>query len=305
MDEQQPIPEQAKQEGPRYFIGGSDAGVIAGVSPYKTALELYYEKTGGIDVEDISAKPAVHFGNLLEDVIATEYARQRGVNVRRSNRTFRHRVYNWMAANVDRMIDNAEGGLECKNTGAFRLDEWGEAETDQVPAAFLLQCQHYMEVTSRSWWDLAVLIHGNSFRIYHIPRDDELIGNLIDLEKDFWSHVEARIPPEPGDMTARPKSYIDLFKKLYHGTSGEIVPAGPGLLHWHFVRQQAASMVSQYEAVRDGASAHILASMGDAAAIQFPDGSGYTRKLIKRKGYSVEPNELIDFRFVKQIKGEK
>ena len=38
------------------YIGGSDAGVIAGVDPYKTELQLYYEKTGELAEEDISGK---------------------------------------------------------------------------------------------------------------------------------------------------------------------------------------------------------------------------------------------------------
>ena len=41
------------------FIGGSDVGVILGLSKYKTRLELYYEKTGLIPVSEEMSLPIV------------------------------------------------------------------------------------------------------------------------------------------------------------------------------------------------------------------------------------------------------
>ena len=38
--------------------------------------------------------------------------------------------------------------------------EW---EDEEVPAAYLLQCQHYMAVTGYEAWWIAVLIGGNKF----------------------------------------------------------------------------------------------------------------------------------------------
>jgi hypothetical protein len=57
----------------------------------------------------------------------------------------------------------------------------------------------------------------------------------------------------------------------------------------------------QYQAVSDGARAHILHAMGGAAIGTLRDGA-YKRKLVERKGYSVEPTEYIDFRFSRSTK---
>ena len=46
-------------------IGGSDVAAIMGISKYKSAYALYMEKVGLLQPEDISEKPAVHWGLSL------------------------------------------------------------------------------------------------------------------------------------------------------------------------------------------------------------------------------------------------
>lgn len=287
-------------------IGGSDAGVIVGVDPYKTELALYYEKHGDIAPEDISNKEVVEFGILMEPVIAELYTRRSGKNVRNINRVLVHKKYPWMTCNLDRDVINEDGIVECKNTGAFKLDEWGEQGTDEVPTRFLYQCQHNMAVAGSvfsrpvNWCDLPVAIHGNQLRIYHIERDDELIESLIGVEANFWSAVTLGEPPE-ADLEQRPAQYKDLFSKLYPGTNGETVPINPELFHWHEVRQQAMASMLMYEKVKDGASAHLLKAMAENAVMELPDGTGYRRKTkkIRHKAKEAYTIELMDFRYLK------
>ncbi len=52
-----------------------------------------------------------------------------------------------------------------------------------------------MAVTGYKGAYIAVLIGGNSFRWKFVERDEELITMLIQLESDFWKHVEAAVPP--------------------------------------------------------------------------------------------------------------
>ena len=56
----------------RHGIGGSDAAVIMGVSPWKSLMDLWLEKTGQY-VEDIDSE-SMYWGRVLEDVIAKEFA---------------------------------------------------------------------------------------------------------------------------------------------------------------------------------------------------------------------------------------
>jgi len=178
-------------------IGGSDAAAVIGLNPYKTPLTVYLEKRGEIESPDLSDNDAVHFGNVLEDIIAQEYARRTGNKVRKVNRMLQHRKHEFMLANVDRLVTGQGKVLECKTAGAHMRDHWGESGSDEVPEPYLIQVTHYMLVTGFSQADLAVLIGGRDFRIYHLQLDTELGRMLIEAEADFWRRVVEGDPPEP------------------------------------------------------------------------------------------------------------
>ena len=50
----------------RKGIGGSDAASVLGISPWKSNVQLWKEKTGIAEPEDISDKEAVRFGKESE-----------------------------------------------------------------------------------------------------------------------------------------------------------------------------------------------------------------------------------------------
>jgi len=46
--------------------------------------------------------------------------------------------------------------------------------------------------------DLAVLIGGRDYRIYHLPRDRELERLIVSAADNFWlEHVRKKVPPDP------------------------------------------------------------------------------------------------------------
>lgn len=62
-------------------IGSSDAAVAVGISPFKSPLELWLEKTGRQPAPDLAANDAVFWGTTLEHIIATVYAERNGAKV--------------------------------------------------------------------------------------------------------------------------------------------------------------------------------------------------------------------------------
>jgi putative phage-type endonuclease len=277
-------------------IGGSDASVACGMSPYKQAAILYLEKRGEREPDDLSDNERVYWGTVLEDVVANEYSRRTGRKVRRVNRILQSKAHPFMLASLDRDVVGEKRILECKTTDKH-TQGWGDPGTDQVPSHYLMQTQHYLAVTGAEIADLAVLIGGNDFRIYTIQRDEDLIQAMIQLETEFWKNVVEGNPPAI-DFDA--KNALETVKLLYPGTDGSTVELA-GLEHWAQVEREAAGKVSDYQAVRDGAMAHILDYMKEAAIGKLPDGSGYTRKLQKRKGYTVEASESMVTRFNKKV----
>jgi putative phage-type endonuclease len=180
-------------------IGSSDAAVAVGLSPYKSPLELWLEKTDRQAPPDLAANDAVFWGATLEHIIATVYAERTGVKVRRLNAVLQHPEYPFMLANLDRVVQHPTDGngiLEVKTAGVNSARFW----EDGVPESYQCQVLHQLAVTGKAWCDVAVLIGGQDFRVYRVVRDDEKIADLIEREVKFWQFVIDDAPP-PVDGT--------------------------------------------------------------------------------------------------------
>ena len=280
-------------------IGGSDAGTVLGLNQYQTPYELWEEKCGLREPEDLSNNAAVIAGNMLEDAVVEYFTMTTGLRVRRNNRLLRSKLHPFMIAHLDREIIGERSILECKTLGAFHdKDEWGAQGTDQVPHRYLLQCMHYLAVTDRDTAYLAVLIGGRDFRVYVIQRDQELIDKLIETEAEFWNCVQTRTPPvfDPNMPNA-----IEAVKKLYPGTNGQTVLLDGDLLDAHNTLREQQQIAKDAEALVKSAKAAIMAAMGEASVGRLPDGTCYTRKVVERKGYEVAPSSYVDFRYSAKV----
>ena len=202
-------------------IGGSDAGAAVGLNPYQSRLALWLDKTGRdagmprIDPNDDS-HPA-YWGNLLEPIVAAHYSRRTGHKVRRVNAVLQHPDHPWMLTNLDREVVGTPDVqiLECKTTGLHGARLW----KDGVPDYVQLQVMHQLAVTGKQAADVAVLIGGQELQIHRIERDEAVIEQLIDLERQFWYFVEAdRAPPADGSDSAE-----QALRCLFPRDSGQVI----------------------------------------------------------------------------------
>ena len=179
-------------------IGGSDAGAICGLNPYSSPMKVYQDKTSE-ELHDLDSE-AMRQGRDLEDYVARRFMEATGLKVRRSNMMYRSDTHPFMIADVDRLIVGEDAGLECKTASAYNADKWKDGG---VPLHYLMQCIHYMAVTGRSAWYIAVVILGQEFKYAKITRDDAMIANLITIEEAFWNnHVAPQIMPPPDGSKA-------------------------------------------------------------------------------------------------------
>lgn len=288
---------EARKKG----IGGSDVASILGLSPWKSQYQLYLEKRGELEEEPLTSE-VIHFGNVLEDVVADEYARRNNVKVERRNKMIAHPKWEFMLANIDRKVVGAKKGLECKTADKFTRGKWGEDGSDEVPDHYRTQSEHYMIVSGLPAWDLAVLIGGNEYRQYHLEQDLELSEMIIESERMFWEKVEQGIAPE---MDFAHGETLGLLKKLYPGTNGETILLPVELYHWHKVKIEADAEVKKYAAVVDTCKARIAAALKGNAVGIIPDAAyQYKRSLTKRKAFTIEPTEFMVMRGSKYT-GEK
>lgn len=200
-------------------IGGSDAGAICGLNPYSNAISVYRDKTSE-EITDIDNE-AMRQGRDLEEYVAQRFMEETGLKVRRSNMMYRSTENPFMIADVDRLVVGEDAGLECKTASAYNADKWKD---ETIPDHYLIQCYHYMAVTGKRTWYIAVVILGREFKYRKITWDDAIISNLIAIEKDFWeTNVCKKQMPDPDGSkvcdeileqyfhTARNESAVELY----------------------------------------------------------------------------------------------
>lgn len=195
----------------RKTLGASEIPVVTGHLTFKSPLQLWAEKRGLS--EPFEGNEYTDWGNRLEPVIRQKYAEVVGVIVRVSDTVVCPR-YPWRSATPDGIWENRERGVEIKQRGAHRADEWGEPGTDQVPNDVAIQCHWNMDVTGIPRWDVAVLLGGNQFGIYHLFADKELAADLTKVGRAFWDHVENGTEP-PVDGSSATADYLREKFKMY------------------------------------------------------------------------------------------
>lgn len=179
-------------------IGGSDAGAVCGMDPYRSAMKVFRDKTEET-TEEINNE-AVRIGHDLEQYVAERFMEETGLKVRRCNYMFRSKEHPFMIADVDRLVIGEDAGLECKTASAYNASKW---EDGKIPSHYLLQCYHYMAVTGKRTWYIAAVILGRGFVWRKLTWDEETIKGLIAVEERFWEeHVEKGILPPPDGSSA-------------------------------------------------------------------------------------------------------
>lgn len=202
-----PIPKdyEAWKENRMLGIGGSDAAAALGMSPWKSQFTLWCEKTRReVNDED---NESMRIGRDLEEYVADRFCEATGKKVRKSKYSFQSKKYPFMLANVDRFIVGEDAGLECKTTSALTRTKYDKGD---IPIQYYLQCMHYMAVTGKKKWYIAVLVLGVGFYWFEVERNEEEIKILCEKEQEFWGYVlEDRNPPIDGsDSTSESLKHL-------------------------------------------------------------------------------------------------
>jgi putative phage-type endonuclease len=212
------------------FLGGSDIGAIVGVSPYRSAIDVWLEKTDkAVRTADGFA---LRFGSFAESFIAEEFAKVTGSVLAIHEAGIIHPKHPFCVGHIDRFVLerkdeplfvdgklNAKSLLECKTANIFSQKDWGEPGTDAVPLPYLCQCLWYLGIAGLSKIDVAVLMSGTELKIYTIERDESLINLLFEKAVFFWEeHVQKDIPPPP-------QSVSDCQALFAKGSSGKTIEA--------------------------------------------------------------------------------
>lgn len=189
------------------YIGGSDAAAVVGMNRYSSPFALWAEKTGKVD--SFEGNLATEVGTFMEEFIARKFMEKTGKKVRRRKVSFINSNYPWAIANIDREIIGEEAGLEIKFTDVLNTKKFKNGE---YPDHYYVQCVHYLAITGKKRWYLAVLVGNREFHVYTIERDEEEIKALMAAEEAFWNNYVLKNAPPPADGE---KSTTETISSLY------------------------------------------------------------------------------------------
>ena len=189
-------------------IGGSDAGAICGMNPWKSAIDVYMDKTA-TEVKETEESESMRLGKDLEAYVASRWEEATGKKVRRNNFMLQHDDYPWMIADIDREVVGESAVLECKTASPYASEQWANGET---PQHYVVQCLHYLAVTGADRCYLCCLIWGKGLQFRTIERNEGAIAALIQLEESFWkNNVEAKVMPAPDGSDAADEAIKELY----------------------------------------------------------------------------------------------
>lgn len=181
------------------FIGGSDVSCILGLNPYKTNVQLFREKKGLIEPDDLSDNPLVQYGTQAEEHIRALFSLDRSdlkVEYIKDN-SWRNTDYPFVAASLDGWTQDENGRkgiLEIK-TSTITTSQQANHWKNQIPDNYFCQVLFYLGVTGWSFVDLRanlkyVYPERDTYTItrdYHLERSDyeQDIATVMEAAEEF------------------------------------------------------------------------------------------------------------------------
>ena len=205
-------------------IGGSDAAAILGVSPWKTAYQLWLEKVGPLKIKPpnepqkrgLDLEPAARHWFMDH----TYYETQPEVRM--------HPKYPWMIASFDGMTKDGKIAVEVKCPGK---KDHESARQGIVPIHYAPQLNHLLAV---SGLDMIYYLSfdGEDGYLLEFQRNEKDIEDLISKELKFFGCMRTLLPPE---LTS--KDVIHRFDEEWK-TVAEEYKAAKHVLKWFESREE-------------------------------------------------------------------
>lgn len=233
------------------YIGGSDAAAVVGLNAWVSPYSLWAEKTGRLP--GFEGNLATEVGTYLEDFVAQKFAAETGKKVRKSNQSWFNDQYPWAIANIDREIVGEDAGLEIKTTTELNLKKFKGGE---FPANYYVQSVHYMAVTGKKRWYLAVLIGNREFKWFTIERDEDEINALMEAERTFKMYVDNDTPPMADGTSSTASTLSTLYPDSIDSTIG-IGAFERDLDNYFRLKAQAKELSETIDGIENRIKAHL------------------------------------------------
>lgn len=223
-------------------LGASEVASVMGLNPYKSIIELYYEKIGVKQIYD-NDNAAMFWGRELEEQIANKWQYWDGTvetmidnfanknilrRCRRLNAYVQNKAYPWLFVSLDRVINKSksgeeeveEGSLECKTISGWSSDMWEGG----IPVMYVAQLQAQLIACGFKYGEIAILKDGRHFEVYPFDAHPEIGSKILHMTEMFYKLVKAGIEC----FLLHTYAPTDDLKQEYYGKLDQLAPEPDG-----------------------------------------------------------------------------
>lgn len=294
-------------------IGGSEIGVILGLSSFESPFSLWARKTGLLPAGDPETARQ-RIGRRMEGVIAAEFHDATGLHVAGEQLMLRHPDHPWARASVDGLVVESPHSAIDDAVGVFEAKTAREFGWTEIPPTYLAQCRWnaWVAGVDRAW--LCVMFSGWRFEVFEIDQDPADVAFMVDRAAEFWAHVENGTPPPVDGHDATADAIAHLWPTE---TPDKAIDADPTLAEILAHRAAIKARVSADEKVLKGLDNELAALIGDAETIRIDGAPAFTyraqsRTTVDRAALEAEHpaiaaafTRISTYRVLRPVKGKK
>jgi putative phage-type endonuclease len=285
----------------RRYITASEIAAVLGLSRYASPMGVWLDKLGL--AEPTAELERMRWGKRLQRPIAAGFADDTGRHVLDPGpyTLLRSVRYPWLAATPDYFTARPDvptpGVLDVKNASAYTKRDW----LDEPPVPYQLQVQGQLLVTGLDWGTLVALIGGAELVYADLTVHGDAVDVILTETERLWQCVQRETPPPALDGSAATTAAI---RRLFATTdAGPVVELPPDAAGWDALIAEGEHAIERLTEQVNAAKNHLRVAIGHFESGRLPDGGVWSNKLVRRKGYVVEPSETRQLRRSRREEG--
>ena len=235
-------------------IGASESGAILGLNPWKTAVDVWIEKTN--ETEPLEDNLNMRLGRDLEPIIQKLFEEETGLKVRKDHKIRIDDEYIFITTNLDGIVIGEKVPVEYKT-----MTKWD----GDIPDYYYCQIQHQMMVTNTPYCYFVVLVLGlgKQLVVEKYDRDDSFIYKMRKELVHFWNeNVLKNVVPEIVS--------IEDAKKVYKDVDPEsILEADDVIFNMLSEMDRFRHLKNKYDARYKDMQKDVMVQMGNKEMVEF------------------------------------
>ena len=227
------------------------------------SADVYLEKIGETEREDISHIEAVQWGLKLQEIIGREAGARLKMELKEADYEMTHPKHQWMKSHFDFISADGKTLVEVKNYNQSKRNQY-DAEISLMPAADAAQCVHEATVHGVQRIVLAVLFGGQELVLIDKEVSDDEKDALIRMEAELWASVQTKQPPSA--------TTVDAARKLFPVSTSAGVLANAQLEQACQQLKAIKNQIKQFEEAEEKLQGLIQGQMKEAGSLITFDG---------------------------------